>query len=301
MNPLSDTAGKVDSAFLFITGVSVALLALVTVLMIYFVVKYRRTKHPEPEEVEGNLTLEIIWTVIPTIIVLAMFYVGFTGFKFMRTPPADAMIVKAESRMWSWNFQYETGARSDVLKVPLGKPVKLVITSEDVLHGLFIPAFKVKEDAVPGMTTMLWFTPNETGTYDLFCTEYCGLGHSSMITKVEVMKPEEFDKWYASSKQGGEGANGLQLLTDKGCLGCHSTDGSVKIGPSFKGIFGRKEVVVTNGTEREITVDEEYLKRSILEPNADVVKGYQAIMPLQKGVLNEQEIGALVDYLKKVR
>lgn len=301
MNPLSDTAGRVDSAFLFITGISVVLLVLVTALMLFFVFRYSRKRHPEPIEVEGNLTLEIIWTVIPTIIVLAMFYVGFTGFQFMRNPPGNAMTVKAVARMWSWAFEYENGAKSDVLKVPLGRPVKLAITSEDVLHGLFIPAFRVKEDAVPGMTTKLWFTPNEPGSYDLFCTEYCGQGHSAMITKVEVMKQDEFDNWYSSDKSGGAEPKGLQVLTDKGCLGCHSTDGSKKIGPTFKGIWGRKEVVVTNGAEREITVDEEYLKRSMLEPNADVVKGYPAIMPSQKGVLNEQEIVMLVDYLKTLK
>lgn len=301
MNTISDTAARVDSAFLFITGISVALLVLVTALMLFFVFRYSRKRHPEPVEVEGNLTLEIVWTAIPSIIVLAMFYVGFTGFQFMRTPPGDAMTVKAVARMWSWVFEYENGAKSDVLKVPIGRPVKLAITSEDVLHGLFIPAFRVKEDAVPGMTTKLWFTANETGSYDLFCTEYCGQGHSAMITKTEVMKQEDFDKWYASYKAEGEESKGLQILTEKGCIGCHSTDGSKKIGPTLKGIWGRKEAVVTNGTEREITVDEEYLKKSLLEPNADIVKGYPAIMPPQKGALTEQEIGALVDYLKKLK
>jgi cytochrome c oxidase subunit 2 len=299
MNPLSDTAGKVDSAFVFIAGISVALLALVTFFMIFFVIRYRAKKHPVPEEIEGNLLLEIVWTVVPTILVIAMFFVGYKGFLFMRKPPADAMAVKAVARMWSWIFIYENGKKSDVLKVPVNKSVRMIITSEDVLHSLFIPAFRVKEDAVPGMETTLWFTPNATGSYDLFCSEYCGTGHSTMITKVEVMPDRDFAAWYSLGGSAAEAAKGQTLLADKGCLGCHSIDGSKKVGPTLKGILGRKETVVTAGKERDIVVDEEYLRKSVMEPSADIVKGYPPVMLVIP--VTKEELDAVVGALKEMK
>lgn len=159
---------SVDAIFYAIAGVSVVLLLGVTAAMIYFVVRYSRTRNRVPQDIEGNLALEILWTVIPTLLVLAMFYVGWKGFVYKRTVPPDAMLVKVTARMWSWNFQYENGATSGDLRLPTGKPIKLAITSADVLHSLFIPAFRVKEDCVPGMETYLWFRTDEPGTHDLF-------------------------------------------------------------------------------------------------------------------------------------
>lgn len=299
MNPLSDTAGKVDSAFIFIAGISVVLLALVTFFMILFVIRYRAKKHPVAEETEGNLLLEIVWTVVPTILVISMFFVGYRGFLFMRKPPANAMAVKAAARMWSWMFTYENGKKSDVLRVPLNKPVRIIITSEDVLHSLFIPAFRVKEDAVPGMETTLWFTPNEAGSYDLFCSEYCGTGHSTMITKVEVMPERAFSSWYSSGVSVAGAAKGQMLLADKGCLGCHSIDGSKKVGPTLKGVFGRKETVVTAGKERDVVVDEDYIRKSIMNPDADIVKGYPPVMPVIP--LTKEELDVVVGTLKELK
>jgi cytochrome c oxidase subunit 2 len=208
--------------------------------------------------------------------------------------------------MWTWSFEYENGKQSAVLNVPVKRPVKLAITSADVLHSLFIPAFRIKEDAVPGRETRLWFLPDEAGTYDLFCTEYCGVGHSTMTTKVAVMTQKDFDSWYkgdalapaAGTKMQPDGA---ALTKEKGCVACHSLDGTAKVGPTLKGVFGRKETVVTAGKERELTVDEAYLRRSLLEPQADVVKGYPPIMPSQKGVLKDPEIDAIIIYLKGLR
>ena len=308
-------SSDIDTIFLVIVGICVVLLIAVTAVMVYFVIRYRRNRNPKAEDIEGNTTLEILWTVIPTLIVLVIFYVGWKGFVFLRTVPDDAMPVKVTARMWSWSFEYENGRTSDVLKVPLGKPVKLAITSLDVLHSLYIPAFRVKEDAVPGMETYLWFLPDETGSYDLFCTEYCGVGHSSMITKVEVMEGTEFLAWYEKEKRpppvaGAKKApvpmkkkdlRGEKLVEEKGCTLCHSLDGSKLVGPTFKGIFGRKVVVMTAGKEREITTDEAYLRRSIYEPNADVVKGYPAIMPSQKGLLGDDDAKAIIDYLKDLK
>ena len=302
-------SGSVDNIFFFIMGISVTLLVGVTGVMIYFVVRYSRRRNVHPENIEGNLTLEILWTVIPTLLVLAIFYVGWKGFVYMRTVPSDAMLVKVTARMWSWHFDYENGASSEVLKVPVGKPVKLSITSVDVLHSLFIPAFRVKEDAVPGRETYLWFQPDQEGTYDLFCTEYCGMGHSSMITKVEVMPAAAFDAWYREGvKTAGTAAkgpspapSGAKLVQEKGCLGCHSIDGSPKIGPTFKGLFGKSEAVIRGGKEAVAVADEAFIHHKLLAPEEARIKGFPPIMPSQKGLLTDAEIAAIIEYLKTLK
>lgn len=299
---LSNIAPGVDNAFIFILIVSVALLALVTGVMVYFVIRYRRKANPDSTEVEGNAALEIAWTVIPTIIVLIMFYYGYKGFALMRDVPDGAMPVKVDSKMWSWGFEYENGIKSADLVIPLNKPVKLSLNSEDVIHSLFIPAFRVKEDAVPGAETVMWFTPTQTGTFDLFCTEYCGAGHSKMLAKVIVMETGEFDKWYVeTAAKAKPKADGRALLDEKGCLICHSIDGSVVVGPTLKGIFGRSSVVITKGAERTVVADEEYIRKSLLAPNEDVVKGFPDIMPPQGEAMTNDEIEAVVEYLKGLK
>lgn len=309
-----------DSVFLFILGISVTLLFLNTAVMIYFVIRYSRKRNPNPVEVKENVALEIIWTVVPTILALAIFFVGLKGFQYMRTAPPDAMIVKVVARQWSWTFDYENGKESNVLKVPVQKPVKLLITSSDVLHSLFIPAYRIKEDAVPGMETHLWFLPDELGSYDLFCSEYCGVEHSAMITKVEVMTRKDFDAWYSGKKERAEekeedakkpgkktpeaktlAHEGEELIKVKGCITCHSTDGTLKIGPTLKGVFGKKETVVRSGKEREITVDESFIKQTLLHPEIDRVKGFPPIMPPQQGQLKDAEINAIIEYIKSLK
>ena len=301
LTELLSKSANVDNVMFFIVGISVFMLVLVTVLMIFFLVRYSRKKNPEAENIEGNLILEIVWTVIPTVLVLAMFYYGWIGFRVMRDPPEDAMIVRVTARMWDWSFTYENGKKSTELNVPLNRPVKLTIISEDVLHSLFIPAFRIKEDAVPGMETYLWFLPDRTGSYDLFCTEYCGLGHHSMISKVIVMAQEDFSKWYGENEGTGKAQDALKIMENNGCLGCHTIDGTKRVGPSFKGIFGKEVDVITNGKEREVVVNEEYLRRSTLDPGADVVKGFPDIMPPQKGILKDEELNAIIEYIKKLK
>jgi cytochrome c oxidase subunit 2 len=295
----SNTAGKVESAFLFIVATSVILLAIITFFMILFLIKYNKKRHPQHEVVKESTALEIIWTVIPTILVLLMFYFGWVDFEFIRNPPKNAMPVNVIARQWSWLFEYENGKQSDVLRVPVGKPIKLIMTSQDVIHSLFIPAFRIKEDCVPGMKTHLWFNANDIGTYDIFCTEYCGVGHSHMLSKVVVMQAKEFENWYATVAGAAPLNIGTKLLQDKGCLGCHTTDGTVKVGPTFKGIFGKKVTVLTKGKERVIKVDEDYLKRSILQPEADIVKGYPPVMPAIP--VTSQELVTIVDFLKTLK
>jgi cytochrome c oxidase subunit 2 len=292
----------VNHAFFLVLIISVVLLALVTFFMVYFAVRYRRTKNPVPREVKEPLALEIAWTVIPLILVLIMFYVGWINFVPLRRTPADAMHVNARARMWSWQFEYENGLKSPVLRVPRGKAVKLLLTSSDVIHSLFIPKMRIKEDVVPGMENFLWIHADREGEFDIFCAEYCGQGHSSMNSKVMVLPEEEFTAWYEAVK--GEETKDheiVELLEDNGCLDCHSTDGSIIEGPTFKGIYGRKIIVVKEGKEREITADELYLKRSILYPNDEIVKGYPGIMPSFEGEIPEEAVNSIIQYLKTLQ
>ncbi len=295
---LMSTNEVIDPVFIFIFGVSLILLLGITAVMIWFVFRYHRSRSPHATSTaDGNLTLEVVWIVLPTLLVLAMFYYGWAGYLSLRNVPAGAMEVNATARMWSWNFSYPGGRSSAKLYVPAGKPVKVNLASADVLHGFYIPAFRVKRDVVPGMKNHVWFVANKPGSYDIFCSSYCGTGHSQMITTVEALPEAHFAAWLNEQATPGTPHLGLVLLEKLGCLGCHSTDGTPKIGPTFKGLWGRTSLVLTGGTERSITVDEAYLKRSIAEPNADIVKGFAPIMPPFQ--LKEDELKTLIDYFKR--
>ncbi len=316
LSALSNIAEVVNGPILFITAVSVFFLVGITAVMVYFTIRYSRRRNPKPEDVHGHTLLEIVWTVIPTLLAFGMFWYGWVGYKFMKEVPADAVEITVTGRMWSWLYEYDNGVETDVLNVPVGKPVKLNMRSLDVIHSYYIPAFKVKQDVVPGVDGLfLWFTARETGEYDVFCAEYCGLQHSAMLSKVRVLPEADFDAWLveegaevaqmkAALEAGGEGEGlvllGQRLATTKGCVACHSTDGTRLVGPSFRGIFGLSETVVTGGAERQIVVDDDYLHLSIVEPNADIVKGYQPLMPPQTGIVNDDEIKALIAYIKSL-
>ncbi len=288
----------VDLSFIIILGISVFFLVGITAAMIYFVIRYRRKKHPKAEQIEGNNTLEITWTVVPTILVLIMFYYGWIGYRPMRNVPADAIPLKAYGQMWSWMFEYPNGKKSAELVVPIDKPVKLDLISRDVLHSLYIPAFRIKEDVVPGKDNYMWFTAQQLGDFDLFCTEYCGERHSYMLSKVRVLPVAEYETWLAQSDIPADEPPGLTILKQNACLTCHSQDGSRIIGPSFKGIYGKQEIVIIDGVEKEITIDDAYLIRSVYEPNAEVVKGYnQGLMISYKNTLSDEDVAKIIDYL----
>ena len=293
----------VDNVFLYILAICMFLLGLITFLMVYFVVRYRREKHPQPADIEGSTWLEVTWTVIPTLIVLTMFYYGLTGFQFLKRVPEGSMVVKVISRQWSWLFEYENGIKDTQLRVPVGKPVKLLLTSQDVIHGFYAPAFRIKQDAVPGMTTHLWFQATQTGTFDVMCSQYCGLEHSHMLTKILAIPEEEFTKWYQEGKKGEVAlkgpALGPKLYQEKGCAACHSIDGSPRVGPTFKGLLGKTETVLRSGKEITVKVDEAYLRDYILHPNVDIIRGYLPIMP-QVSLTNE-ELTGLVQYIKSLK
>jgi len=221
----------------------------------------------------------------------------------MRTPPKDAMIVKTIGRMWAWDFEYANGKHAQELIVPINKPTKLEMTSKDVIHGMFIPAFRLKEDVIPGTQTFIWFIPKDTGSYELFCSAYCGLAHSSMATKVKVLSQTDFDTWLAKEPEVKIGASeGLEVIKRNACTTCHSLDGSRLVGPSFKKLFDTKRIVITNEKEKEVTANEEYISTSILNPNADVVKTYnKGIMQSYDGTLNKNDIKNIIEYLKSIK
>jgi cytochrome c oxidase subunit 2 len=295
----SNVAGKIETSFLIITVACVVLLVAVTATMLVFICRYRRGRSPVPEDIEENLPLEIVLTILPTVLVLGMFYVGWVDFGYIRNPPKDAMHIDVIARQWSWSFKYENGRQTDTLRVPVGKPVELIMTSEDVTHSFFIPAYRIKEDCVPGLKTHLWFNADQTGTFDIFCTEYCGLGHSHMRSKLIAMTAPDFEKWYEAKEETKGVGKGSALLQSKGCLGCHTTDGTRKVGPTFKGLYESNVTVMTNGKERTIIADEEYIERSVRDPGADVVKGFPNIMP--KLPVSDEELKEIVDYLETVK
>ncbi|HLN75342.1 MAG: cytochrome c oxidase subunit II [Methylococcaceae bacterium] len=298
----------VDNVFMLILGISFFFLIGLTIVMLYFIYKYNNKKNPVATQIEGSMKLEIIWTVIPVLLVLLMFYYGWSGWTPMKNPPKDTFNIKVIARMWNFTFEYENGKKTDTLYLPLNKAVKLELNSMDVVHGFYIPSYRVKEDIVPGRKKMSWFIPEKEGQYDLFCSEYCGLNHSYMITMVKVMPQKEFDTWYVdTTKQvaavtDSPTASGQRIMKNIGCFACHSVDGSKLVGPSLKGVYGHAVTVITGGTEREVTADDEYIKRSIYDPNADVVKGFNKGMMLPyKGQLTDQDVAQIIEYLKTLK
>jgi cytochrome c oxidase subunit II len=296
-NQLMTTTEAIDPVFMFIFGSCLVLLVGITIAMVYFVIRYHRSRAPEPtSQVDGSLWLEVVWTAFPTLLVLAMFYYGWSGYLTLRDVPPNSLQVTAVARMWSWNFIYPGGKTSSKMYVPVGKPVQVALESKDVLHGFYLPAFRVKRDVVPGMKNHVWFVAPKPGSYDIFCSQYCGTNHSGMIATIEAIPEAQFNAWL--KEKGGAAHPALALLEKHGCLGCHSLDGTKKVGPTLQGIWGRKVKVETGKTEHTVVSDEAYLKRAIVEPGADVVEGYPAIMPPFAGVLTEEEVRLLVDFFR---
>ena len=297
MKGASSYSYLVDKTFLLILGTSLLMLIAVTATMIWFVIRYSRKRNPVPSQIEGSVILEALWTIIPTIMVMIMFFSGWAGFKVMRDIPEDSMVVDVHARKWSWLFEYENGVQSDVLVVPLNRNVKLNLFSSDVIHSFYVPAFRLKEDCVPGYDNVAWFKAIEEGEYNLFCAEYCGDQHSNMITKVKVIEESSFSDWLVEQDNR---PIGLDLLTLNGCTACHSLDGSRLVGPSFKGLYGRTENVLTNNVLRQISVDEEYIRKSIVEPMADITEGYPPVMITQPNI-SDEDIEAMIELIKDMK
>jgi len=303
----------VDNVFIVIVALCVAVLIFITATMIFFVIKYNRKRHPIGKDIEGNTWLEVVWTLVPTILFVGMFYYGWTNFNYMRNAPRDAMVITAYARQWAWSFAYPNGKRTTELIVALDKPVKIELRSLDVIHGFYVPAFRIKEDVVPEKNNYTWFMPTRLGSFDIECTQLCGVGHAEMLSKAVVVPVSEFEAWYFSDMQSlpsntmvadtqvqTEPQNPAEVvLESKSCLTCHSLDGKVMVGPTFKGICGRTRTIVANGEEQEVKCGEAYLSKAIQSPMADIVKGYPPTMP--SNPLDAQELKQVVSYLMSLK
>lgn len=297
----STMAGEIDSLFYFTYYVSIAIFVAVIVAMVYFVIKYRR-KHANErtERVHESKILELTWIVVPTILCMVVFTWGFQSFLRMSIAPPGAYEITVRAAKWNWEFEYNNGfVVGGNLHVPADKPVRLVMSSADVLHSLFVPAFRVKHDVIPNRYTSVWFEATKAGEYDLFCTEYCGTDHSGMLAKVVVMPQDEFNEWVDS--RGGMSDDmplpelGELLYQQRGCQGCHSLDGSAMVGPTFQGLYGAQRNF-GDGTAAE--ADDNYLRDSIVNPGSRIVEGYQNQMPAIYGTLSERELSGLIAYIK---
>jgi cytochrome c oxidase subunit II len=294
----STLAARVDALYFFLIAVAVFFAALIFGLIVFFAAKYRRRSDAErPEPIEGKIWLEVAWSVIPLGLTMVMFVWGAIIYFDIYSPPADALEINVVGRQWMWKVQHPEGqSEINELHVPMGQPVKLTMTSEDVIHDFFLPAFRVKQDVLPGRYTSLWFEATKAGVYHLFCAEYCGTQHSGMIGRVVVMEPAEFEKWLGARAAGPSTTDlGESLFQRFGCNACHRRDTTQ--GPDLAGLFGKTVKLQAGDT---VTADENYIRESILEPRAKVVAGYQPIMPTFKGLVSEEAILHMIAYIKSL-
>ena len=300
----STFAADIDSFFDFLLWLSIIFFVIIVVAMVYFTWKFRdRPGYKGSPEALHNTPLEITWTVLPTFIVIYIFIRGTVGYLNMATPPSDTLDINVTAKQWSWSFKYPNGAEHPELHIPINKPAKMIMRSPDVLHSLFVPAFRAKADVVPGRYNIMWFEPTVLGTFDLFCTEYCGDNHSEMITKVVVHTQEDYDKWVAEANKAPEDPveHGKWLYERKGCKSCHSIDGKKVVGPSFKGSWG-KDVALAAG-KGTVAFDENFVRESIYDPQAKSRSGYEneSAMPSFKGQLKEEQLEAIIAFLKSLK
>jgi cytochrome c oxidase subunit 2 len=295
----SEQAAQVDALYFFLVAVTAFFTVLVAVLVVVFAVKFHRKHDTEVgEAIHGSLALELLWTVIPLGITMVMFVWGAQVFFHMTRAPKGAMEIFVVGKQWMWKAEHTGGAREiNELHVPVGQPVKLIMGSEDVIHSFFIPDFRVKADVVPGRLNTLWFTATKPGKYHIFCTQYCGTKHSAMIGWVTVMEPAEYQAWLGGGTSGGSMAdNGAKLFQDLACSTCHLENGQGRA-PSLKGVYG-KTVQLQNG--QTVTVDEAYIRESVLNPQAKIVAGFQPIMPTFQGLVTEEQLLQLIAYIKSL-
>jgi cytochrome c oxidase subunit 2 len=297
----STGAGQIDALYVFLLVVSTVMTALIFVCIIAFAFKYRRRSpdDPNPPPIHGSTLLEIIWSAIPLFVMLIMFAWGTKLYFDNYTPPRDTLDIYVTGKQWMWKIQYPDGQREiNEMHVPTGRPVKLTLASEDVIHSFFIPAFRLKHDVVPGSYQTYWFQPTEPGRYHIFCAEYCGTNHSRMIGWVTVMDPVSYQNWLASGPAGASMAEqGEKLFEQYGCVSCHVVEAPAR-GPSLRNVFGHP-VQLEDG--RTVLADEGYVRESILNPNAKVAKGYKRdIMPVFQGQIPEDGLLDLIVYIKSL-
>ena len=296
----SSIAGRVDALYFFLLAVSAFFSLLIAGLIVFYAVKFHR-RNPDAvgAAIHGGLMLEITWTVIPLLITMVIFVWGASVFFAMTHPPDDTLNIYAVGKQWMWKFQHLDGQREiNELHVPVGRNIRLIATSEDVIHDVFVPAFRVKADVIPGRYVSLWFRPTKPGRYHLFCAEYCGTKHSGMTGEVIVMEPADYQSWLSGGVQGGSMADaGQKLFVDLACNTCHRPDAQGR-GPVLDGLLGKTVTLQGGG---KVVVDEAYLRESILNPSAKITDGYQPVMPTFQGLVSEEQLLQLIEYVKSLQ
>ncbi len=307
---MSTFAEGVDNVYYIIFWLSVVFFVAIVGAAAYFSLTARRKPGVRAEPTGHHMVLELGWTLAPIPLLAYLFWVGWKGYVDLVVAPSNAIEVRGRAFQWGWDFEYENGLHSKDLKVPVGKPVKVVLSSNDVLHAFFVPQFRIKRDTVPGFFTSSWFQATEVGDADIFCAEYCGgkgegnaaTGHWAMIGKVRVLPVADFDKFLeeGSGPKAGESLAswGKRVAADKNCQACHSLDGAAGAGPSWKGIWGRHSELADGTTGGG---DENYIRESILEPQAHIVKGFGPVMPSYKGIIKDKEIDAVIAFMKTLK
>ena len=295
----STIASEVDALYFFLVGLSVVMAVLIATLVVTFAIKFHR-RHPDQvgSQVHGGLLLEIAWTIVPFLITLVIFFWGAKVYFVMASPPPETLNVYVVGKQWMWKVQHTTGQREiNELHVPVGRPVKLIMTSEDVIHNFSIPSMRVKGDVIPGRFVQIWFEPTRPGTYQIFCAEYCGTQHSGMTGQVVVMEADAYQAWLSGGEgEGSLASTGEKLFGDLACNTCHRPDSRGR-GPVLRNVFGHP-VQLQDGSV--VTADENYLRESILTPAAKVTAGYQPVMPAFQGLVSEEQLLALIEYIKSL-
>jgi cytochrome c oxidase subunit 2 len=296
----STVALDVDHLLYYLLSVTVFFTVLIFFCVVYFAIKYRRRSEAElpPQEKHGGLTLEITWSVIPLILAMVMFAWGASVYMTLSRPPDDSLQIYAVGKQWMWKLQHLEGQREiNELHIPMGRPVKLTMTSQDVIHSFFVPAFRAKFDVLPGRYTTIWFHPTKPGKYHLFCAEYCGTKHSGMIGWVYVLEPTDYQAWLSGGgAEGSLASQGMKLFQDLACGNCHHLEDQGRC-PNLTGVFG-SQVLLTNG--ETVVANETYIRESILNPTAKVVAGFQPIMPTFQGLVTEEGLLQLIEYIKSL-
>jgi cytochrome c oxidase subunit 2 len=295
----STIANEVDALYFFLVGLSVVMSVLIATLVVSFAIRFRRRRPDDVgAQVHGGLMLELAWTVVPFVVAMIIFFWGAKVYFVMASPPPETLNIYVVGKQWMWKVQHLTGQREiNQLHVPVGRPVKLIMTSEDVIHDFSIPAMRVKADVIPGRFVQIWFEPTRPGTYQIFCAEYCGTQHSRMTGQVEVMEANAYQTWLSGgTAEGSLASTGERLFADLACNTCHRPDSRGR-GPVLQNLYSHP-VQLLDGTT--VTADENYLRESILTPAAKVTAGYQPVMPAFQGLVSEEQLLALIEYVKSL-
>lgn len=302
----TEIAKGVDNLYGFLLAASFISCAILIGGMVYFALKYKRkSNNDKTAYITHDTRLEVLWSVIPLIIFLVVFGWGWMIYHDMRSMPKNALEIQVTGKQWAWMTEYKNGVKSSDIVVPVGRDVKIILTAEDVIHSLYIPSFRLKQDAVPGRYTALWFHADKLGEFHVFCAEFCGTSHSGMMTTLKVVTQEEFDKWLIQESEVSTlpvAQRGAKIFQTRACASCHNVDNpNVKVGPSLYQKFGLENHEMEDGTK--VTVDENYVRESILNSQAKIVKGFgpRSAMPAFQGQLSDAEVTALIEYIKSLK